>query len=1076
MVEGAGGNGMGTDGTFFGAIANDRAKTPLWYGFDAAWYRRRYARQLEEAGAVPDDASLTAGWQADEGSDGTSPNRYFDEEWYLKSYPDVRRSVQDKGIFRSGFQHYVDVGCQSCAGHWLFSAEHYLRENADYGLRAIRNAGYVNAYDHFLCVGDHDFRSPHVFFDAELFTLECLGRDIPFDPSRGAFSQYLSLENPAMGTVRTSWYFDPAWYLEKYPEVAELLETGQFIGPLHHYLACEEPTRYSPSPYFDEDYYLTQYPDVADAVAKGLFRNGYIHFVRAGIGEQRNPSAALDMKAFISTLDLPDVLNQAHVDNPFLLWVLQQEGRVVDEASVSSVTAANTLALRKVEAGLPSLFRQPLRFAPVSRASVQLSVVLFSRGNYLLDIATLTSLRAQGLSGLQVIVSSTGNALARQRLEQAVEGLRYFTCDELLSPVQQLQRIVPMLLGERVLLLEAGMQLLPMALSSAIQAMMKDRTGGTGRILTSTNKVLEAGSAVWRDGSVTSCGQGDVARSQSLSFQRSVDAVQGGLLFCHRKGMVEALAYLDGHVAEPFFTCFSMALRVQGETLSYWPAVQARMLHATVETYAGGHGAKEAMRRLFPVSLSEQAIVPSGHTVVAEERPGVMMVFSHLPRLEEGGPTRRIMQQIEAFRWLGWRVLVVGLDRGGEDRLVVPHDYPADVECRRDVRDFPAFLRERQAGLKILWLGGTEILSRIGPCLASGEFTLRKAAIVLDTVSQKGMGLRAVEEHMRRLVGVVDRPEILMRDARKELEHAWLCQGIVTGDARETDLLRRLGYDNVRHLPYAVLPRPFLPEDDFERRRGVLFPLSIHQAGDAGHDGFDWLCLSVMPDMRRHFGEDIPVGIGGYHHPVVDLGFYERLATLDGLVGKKTWPVMFRQCRVLAEPSRVPSRQATEILEAAGEGIPAVLSSPQLERLGWKDGREALDGGFNDPKRFAGQLIRLYEDRDLWMTLRDNAYAAVCQTHDDSHLHAAFGGFIESLFDGVDRVERPFVEEDVACRRRVFAPAPLKIALKAVSEPVTDTGESVGDEAEEEFMPLPTHLGVMLPQENQDQKDEARHD
>ena len=1064
-------NGMGTDGTFFGAIANDRAKTPLWYGFDVAWYRRRYAHKLAESGTVSDD-QLIEGWKADEGGDGTSPNRYFDEEWYLRTYPDVRRSVQDKGIFSSGFQHYVDVGCQSCAGHWLFSAEYYLRENSDYGLRAIRNAGYVNAYDHFLRVGDHEFRSSHLFFNAELFIRECLNRDITFDPSRGAFSQYLSLENPAMKTVRTSWYFDPLWYLETYPEVAGLVEAGQYISPLHHYLGCDEPTRYSPSPYFDEEYYRTSYPDVAEAVEKGIFRNGYAHFIRAGIGEQRNPSASLDMKAFMATTDLPEALNQAHVDNPFLLWVMQQEGKVAVDVPESSVTAANTLALRKVEAGLPSLFRQPLRFGSVSQDSVQLSVVLFSKGNYLLDIATLTSLRAQGLPGMQVIVASTGNDLARQRLGQAVEGISCFTSEELLSSAQQLQRIVPLLQGERVLLLEAGMQLLPMALTSAMLAMTKDRSGGTGRILTSTGQVLEAGSAVWRDGSVTCCGQGEAAQSQSISFQRSIDAVQGGLLFCHRRGLADALSYLDGQVAEPFFLCLSMSLRVKGEVLSYWPSVQARMLHATAETYAAGKPGKDAMRRLFPVSLSGQAIARGTSLAAGSGRPCVMMVFPHLPRLEEGGPARRIMQQIEAFRWLGWRVLVVGLERGSEDRLVVPHDYPADVECWQVVKDVSAFLRDRQAEMRILWLGGTEVLSRLGPVLASGDFAFREKAIVLDTVSQKGTGLRAVEEHMRRLVGVVDKPDILMRDARAELDHAWLCQGIVTGDAQEADLLRRLGYGNVVSLPYAVSPRPSLAENDFERRRGILFPLSIYRAGDAGHDGFDWLCLSVMPDIRRHFGEDIPVGIGGYHHPVVDLGFYERLATLEGLTAKNTLPAMTQTCRVLVDPSRVPSRQATEVLEAAAQGIPAVLSSPQLERLGWKDGEEALDGGFSDPKRFAGQLIRLYEDPELWNSLRNKAYAAVCKAHGDGHFHEAFGSFIEALFSAPKKMEQPVVKEDMALRR-VFAPAPLKISLKAIAEPSPSTDDPEGGDGEDEFMPLPTHLGVTLPQEHQEKKEEA---
>ncbi|MCX8666430.1 glycosyltransferase family 1 protein [Acetobacteraceae bacterium B3987] len=1067
---------MNTDGTFFEAVVDDQARAPVWCEFDAAWYRRRYAHQLAESGSTWTDNQLAEKWQKHEEKEGTSPNRYFDEEWYLKVYPDVRRGVQEKGIFQSGFQHYADVGYQSCAGHWLFLAEYYLRENTDYSLRAMREAGYVNAYDHFLRVGDYGFRSPHFLFDAELFIRECLRENIPFDPSQGAFSQYLSLENSDMRTVRTSWYFDPVWYLERYPEVATLINDGAFISPLHHYMVCDNPKDYDPNPYFDESYYLAQNSDVAEAVRDGVFRNGYAHFIRAGIDEQRSPSADLDFRSFVATLDLPHALNLAHVDNPFLLWVLRQEGQVNADTPEISVTAANKLALQKVKASLPSLFRCPLRF--VQQARPQLSVVLFSEGNYLLDIATLTSLHTQGIPDLQVIVVGTGNALSRQRLDQAVEGLQHIVSDKLLSQVQQLQRAMPLLAGERILLLESGVQLLPMALPTALTSMMEEGTEGTGKLLTSINTVLETGSAVWRDGSITCHGRGEKAQAQSVSFQRIVEAVQGGMLFCHRKGMEEALHYLDGYKAEPFFSCFSIALRAMGKTLSYWPTVQAKMLNTTPESYTGRTIEKDALRRLFPVFLPGHAIAGGGVKTGKSYRPLVMMVFPHLPRLVEGGPTQRIMQQIEAFRWLGWRVLVVGLDRRHEDRLVVPHDYPADVECWRGIEDFSSFLREWQADMKMLWLSGTQVLSRLGPILATGDFSVQDRLIVLDIVNQDGTALKAAEEHLRRLVGVVDEPARLMKEAQKELEYAWLCQGIVTGDEQTTALLHRLGYGTVTYLPYAVSSRQLGKDDEFSQRQGILFPLSIYRAGDAGHDGFDWFCLSVMPYLQRHFDAQPSIGIGGYHHPLVDLGFYECLAPLDGLAEMDTLSSMMDRCRILMDPSRVLTTQATEILEAAGRGVPAVLNSVQMERLGWKDGEEALDGGFNDPQRFAEQIIRLYEEPQLWSKIRHKAHNTVRERHGHARLHEVFGQFIETLLNRPATMERPF--RDVGkLQRRSFAPAPLRIVLKPSGGGASSAGrdgEELEEGQEDEFMPLPTRLGVTLPEEQQGQREYAENE
>ncbi len=1070
---------MDQTGIFFGATPSQNVKIPVWYGFDAAWYRRRYAHVLRAIGTELDDQTLAERWEAGEIEGVTSPNRYFDEEWYLRYYPDVRRSIEEQGIFRSGFQHYIEVGCQSCVGHWLFSAEYYLKENPDYGLRALRNAGYVNAYDHFLSVGDHHFRTPHPFFEPEVFVRECLTKDIPFDPSQGTFSQYLSLEHVEMGRLRTSWYFDPSWYLEQYPDVKELIKAGDFINALHHYLCCDEPSQFNPNPYFDETYYLETYPDVREAVNQGAFRNGYAHFMRSGIRELRNPSIALDMRAFIESLDLPAALHRAHAENPFHLWVMRQEKDEDVAHSAVSVTAARALALKKIEAGLPSLFRQPLRFEAHSIPS--LTVILFSQGNYLLDSASLISLQMQGIAGLQIIWAGPSNHVIQGHLNNSIEGIEYYNDDEHLSSWQRLGKILPLVRSDRILLMESGMQILPMTLPAVLQAMAVPHVGGSGKILAANNQVLEAGSAVWRDGSVTLCAQGAEALAQSVSFEREIDAVQGGLLFCQRKGLDQALAYLEGQEAAPLFMCLSIALRAIGETLFYWPLVQAKALHATVEGYVNTPACSTLLRRLFPNFLPTHAISSRGIVMEGKSRPKVMMLFSHLPRKVEGGPTRRIVQQIHLFRRLGWRVMIVGLDRGDEDRLVIPRDYPSDTECWRGVGDIATFLQQHQNGVDLFWLAGTATLKRVGPVLASGEWLSPEKRIILDVVEQNGVGIKAAERHLRRLVGMVDEPQTLLKEVQEELEYAWLCQGIVAGDASDVTLLRRLGYGNVVQIPYAVAPQHIAHDGHgtFQQRNGALFPLPIYHAGDAGHDGFDWFCLSVMPHLQRYFDAQLSIGVSGYHHPLVDIGFYERMAPLDGLAEKGKLFSFLEKCRVVVDPARVLGMQALEVLEAAAQGVPAILSTPQMERLGWKDEEEALDGGFNAPEHFAQQVIRLYEDPDLWAKLRDNAHAFVCREHNAQRQYEIFKAFIEGLSQKPKIAERPLERADNQ-QSRAFAPAPLYVKPKPhlVPEPhnATDHEEDdEPDEVEDDLAPLPTRLGVTL-SNNPDANGDAQTD
>ncbi|MEP2651488.1 MAG: hypothetical protein ABJH06_05770 [Paraglaciecola sp.] len=83
-----------------------------------------------------------------------------------------------------------------------------------------------------------------------------------------------------IGLLLTSEYFDAAWYLETYPDVA-----ASEINPAEHYLKFGAKEGRFPSPQFDGKWYLQRYPDIADADVNPL-----IHFIKFGISEGRSAS------------------------------------------------------------------------------------------------------------------------------------------------------------------------------------------------------------------------------------------------------------------------------------------------------------------------------------------------------------------------------------------------------------------------------------------------------------------------------------------------------------------------------------------------------------------------------------------------------------------------------------------------------------------------------------------------------------------------------------------------------------------------------------------------------------------
>ena len=85
-------------------------------------------------------------------------------------------------------------------------------------------------------------------------------------------------------------HVDETLYLDRFPDVREGIERGEFACAAEHYAKVgfyEHRMPYEIE--VDEDWYLENYPDIATAVTKGIFPSGQAHFYRVGFREGRFP-------------------------------------------------------------------------------------------------------------------------------------------------------------------------------------------------------------------------------------------------------------------------------------------------------------------------------------------------------------------------------------------------------------------------------------------------------------------------------------------------------------------------------------------------------------------------------------------------------------------------------------------------------------------------------------------------------------------------------------------------------------------------------------------------------------------
>ncbi|MDI2089814.1 glycosyltransferase [Commensalibacter oyaizuii] len=332
----------------------DKKKSlPKWIEFDEQWYRSRYVAIIPMIEDVY-GGDIYNFYQNRGCKIGHSPNMYFDEKWYLLTYPNVAQLVKE-GDFKSGFDHYCQEGYKNNSPHWLFSEKLYCDRYAE---RNERFASYKNGYDHYLYEGDYYLYSGSPFFNPNLY----LSQQNNFEEAleEGAFHSYLKELLQGKAPLWVSWYFDEKWYLETYPQVKSLIKQRLYLNGLHHYLANDTPTAFSPLAGFSEEFYNTSYTDVASAVnANSDFLNGYYHFILHGYKEGRQPNSQFDIGAYALQDEVKKAIESGLYQDAFEYWSAIQHTDLVqkyesymrkdagDTESVEDVTSAATVLINE---------------------------------------------------------------------------------------------------------------------------------------------------------------------------------------------------------------------------------------------------------------------------------------------------------------------------------------------------------------------------------------------------------------------------------------------------------------------------------------------------------------------------------------------------------------------------------------------------------------------------------------------------------------------------------------------------------------------------------------------------------
>lgn len=600
----------------------------------------------------------------------------------------------------------------------------------------------------------------------------------------------------------------------------------------------------------------------------------------------------------------------------------------------------------------------------------RVSIVIPAHGKSPLTAACLSSIAAAGSAvPYEVIVVDDDSPDDTAEMLRRVKNVKVVRNRENLGFTRACNAGIAAGSGEYTVLLNNDTEVNPGWLEALVATADNDSTVGVvgAKLVYPDGTLQEAGGIIWNDGSGMNYGRGDDANKPEYNYVREVDYCSGAAILV-RRDLLDRLGGLDERYAPAYYedTDLAFAARSLGYKVIYQP--KASVVHHE----GGSHGTdlnsgiKRYQNRNRLVFLKKWAkelaaqYPPAGSDPLmardARRGPRAVIVDHMVPLYDQDSGSVRMLALVSILIELGFVVSFVPGNRA-KMQPYTDHLQQMGVEVLYGDIELGPHLRGIGRDLTLCILSRPNIACEfIGTVRAHVPW----ATIVYDTVDLHYVRERRYGE----ILG--DEGACAASKATREIELAMVRAAdltlTVSPEERDT-LIAEVPDATVCVVPNIHADRPV--SLDREQRRGLLFVGSFLH--DPNRDAVHHLVRDVMPLLRRALPE-VCLTIAG-SNPTPDI---EALDTRD--VKVLGWvpelEPLYEQSRVFVAPLRYGAGMKGKIGESLSHGVPTVTSTIGAEGMGLVHGDHVLVA--DDPVGFAEEVVRLYNDAELWRRLAEH--------------------------------------------------------------------------------------------------------
>jgi glycosyltransferase involved in cell wall biosynthesis len=617
--------------------------------------------------------------------------------------------------------------------------------------------------------------------------------------------------------------------------------------------------------------------------------------------------------------------------------------------------------------------QRPLHFSPSSHSSVV--VIIPVHNNWAMTEACLRSLVIfpSQVPIRLLVVDDASSDETPERLA-GIEGLEVLTLKENVGFLRAVHAGISSTTEELIVLLNNDTIVTEGWLDALVATMTEQPSVGiAGSILLYINGLLqEAGSVIFSDGTGVNVGKGDFAHRDWYQTPHDVDYCSGASIMI-RRSVWDATGGFDLAYAPAYYeeTDLSFAARRAGYRVVLQP--QSRIFHVEGGTYGTDESPRkrELMDRnrtyfttKWASEMSEQWTAERANWVGAswrDHRGRILVVDSVVPTPDQDAGSIRMTAILKILQEMGYAVTFLSI-QGGLKQPYTDHLRQLGIEVL-DGRLHYASEIARIGDLLV-----AVILSRPRDArlvLSAVKKYAPQAPIIYDTVDLHYVreGRRAAIENSAEIAALADEYQrlefALMRDT-----DATLVTTKVEAEALE------LALPECRIEVLSTIHSPSVTGGERAARRDLLF------VGNFDHlpnrDGIKWFVSEVLPRLRSLLPE-IHINIVGSNMP-------PEIQSLDGAgVNVIGWvqdlAPLYDAAKVVIAPLRYGAGIKGKIGESAMHGVPVVATTIASEGINLLPERDFLLA--DEPRDFATQIARVYDDTALWEALSTNSQTAI---------------------------------------------------------------------------------------------------